>query len=82
MKCNVCMFSFDFSHKILTSFNGQYLHLPNLVQILGFVSTCLNLGNLLKPINGFCVKICFNSSQCSIFIFQFEKMIFFSFFDI
>ena len=37
------------------------------------VSTSLKLGNLLKPINGFCVEIWFNSSLFSI-IFQFEYM--------
>ena len=36
------------------------------------------LGNLLNPISGFCVKIFFNSSQCSI-IFQFEWMNFLMF---
>ena len=66
---------------------GQYVHLPSLVQIFGlsicsimglggydslfFVSMSRRLGNLLNPISGFCVKVFFNSSQCSI-IFQFE----------
>ena len=75
-------------------FLGQYVHLPNLVQIFGlsissiiglggydsllFVSMSRRLGNLLNPINGFCVKIFFNSSQCSI-IFQFEWMNFLMF---
>ena len=47
-------------------------------EILFLVSTSLKLSNLLKPNNGFYVKICFTSSQFSI-IFQFEYMIFFIF---
>ena len=65
---------------------GQYVHLPSLVQTLGFsvtelrndggkdilldVRMSLKLGSLLKPISGFCAKICLSSSQCSI-MFQF-----------
>ena len=61
---------------------GQYVHLPSLVQTLGFsvtelgndggkdilldVRMSLKLGSLLKPTSGFCGKIFLSSSQCSI----------------
>ena len=65
---------------------GQYVHLPSLVQTLGFsvtelgndggkdilldVRMSLKLGSLLKPISGFLWGDFLSSSQCSI-MFQF-----------
>ena len=49
-------------------------------EILLLVSTSFKLGNLLKPINVFCVKIFLNLSQLS-GIFQFEYMNFLTFLD-
>ena len=91
--CVFCLCG-GFGNIQLCAVKNSILYFPSLVQILGLItftgvcvgwyeillltSISLKFGNLLISINGFCVKICFNSSQCSI-IFLFKYMNFFMF---